>query len=210
MYEWLDERPELWPVAQDAFEMTAEMIGDNIVDAVELPEDGAVLDVGGGHALYSIAFCDRYPSLSATIFDDSAVLEIARKNTAAAGLTDQISFQYGDYGIDELGEGYDVALIFNVVHGTDSETNRTLFPKVSDAVSPGGKVVILDQFGDESRLSIANTGTRFLDLTYLVSLGGRTYATEIVCKWLSAAGFRLTERPKFQDRNRTLLVAEVA
>lgn len=207
VYEWLDERPERWETAQAAFELTAELIGDDIAATLDIPADAAVLDVGGGHGLYSIAICDRHPTATATIFDEEPVRDLAKGHVSAAGLADRISFEVGDYERDSFGSGYDVSLVFNVVHGNDRETNERLFEKLADAVKPDGQVAILDQFGDESRASISNTGTRFLDLTYLVSLGGRTYHTETVGTWLREAGFSLAERQSYPDRNMTLLVA---
>lgn len=208
VYEWLDDHPDRWPVAQAAFELTAELIGDDIAATLDVPDGGSVLDVGGGHGLYSIAVCDRHPTASATVFDTPAVADLATENAAAAGLADRIDVRTGDYEDHAFDGNYDLVLVFNVVHGNDRETNRDLFRNLRGAVAPGGQVAILDQFGDESRATIANTGTRFLDLTYLVSLGGRTYHSETVGSWLADAGFREADRREFSDRNMTLLVAE--
>lgn len=207
VYEWLDDHPDLWPTAQAAFELTAELIGDDIAARLDVPDGGTVLDVGGGHGLYSIAVCDRYPSVSATVFDDSGIQPMAEENVTASGLEDRISFEPGDYETDTFEGIYDIALVFNVVHGNDQETNRLLFEKIANAVRPGGQLAILDQFGDDTRASIVNTGTRFLDLTYLVSLGGRTYHTDTVSEWLDGS-FQCTNRHEFTDRNMTLLIAE--
>lgn len=208
VYDWLDDHPERWPVAQDAFALTAERIADEIAEQLAIPTNGSVLDVGGGHGLYSIAICDHEPSVTATVFDDPAVREMAASNIDAAELDDRIAFQAGDYEQDDLAGDYDAALAFNIVHGNDPGTNRQLFQQLAEAVRSGGQLAILDQFGDESRVSIANTGTRFLDLTYFVALGGRTYHTDTVEDWLADAGFALTDRHEFPEGNTTLLVAE--
>lgn len=208
VYEWLDNHPDRWPIAQDAFELTAELLGGDIAANLDVPEGGTILDVGGGHALYSIAVCDHYPSTSATVFDSPSIADIAAENIAAAGLDDRIDFRPGDYEAGAFDGTFDVVLVFNVVHGNDRQTNRDLFRDLGDVVAPGGQIAILDQFRDESRAAIANTGTRFLDLTYLVSLGGRTYHSDTVRSWLAEAGFQEAERHEFQDRNMTLLVAE--
>lgn len=208
VYEWLDEHPERWPIAQAAFELTAELIGEEIAQKLAVPKGGSVLDVGGGHALYSIAVCDRHPTASATVFDTAAVADIAEENIAAAGLDNRVQFEAGDYESDSFDGNYDLVLVFNVVHGNDRETNKSLLQNIGDVVAPGGKIAILDQFGDESRAAIANTGTRFLDLTYLVSLGGRTYHSDTVWSWLAKAGFRKSARHEFTNRNMTLLVAQ--
>lgn len=208
VYEWLDEHPDRWPIAQSAFELTAEQIGEEIAAELDVPDDGSILDVGGGHGLYSIALCSRYPGVSATIFDDAAIESVATENIQAADLADRIDFTSGDYETDSLGSGYDVALLFNVIHGNDRETNRRLIESVATAVSDDGTVAILDQFGDRSRASIANTGTAFLDLTYRVTLGGRTYHTDTVREWLRVAGFEPTGSTAFEDRGMRVLFAD--
>lgn len=208
VYEWLDEKPDLWPIAQDAFELTAELLGDDIASAVTVPDAGDVLDVGGGHGLYSVAICERHPSATATVLDASEMEEIARANVVAAGVEDQIAFKAGDYSSDSFDATYDTALLFNIVHGNDRPTNQQLIENLADVVRPGGQLAILDQFSDEARASIANTGSRFLDLTYHVSLGGRTYHTDTVAEWLAEAGFSLAESIEFSDRNMTLLLAD--
>lgn len=209
VYDWLDEHPDRWPIAQSAFELTAELLGDEIAAELDVPTAGSVLDVGGGHALYSIAICTRYPTVSAVVFDDKAIEDVATGNITAAGLNDRIDFQRGDYEVDIFESGYDVVLVFNIVHGNDRETNRMLFEKLSNAVAPGGQLAILDQFADPGRTYIEKTGNAFLDLTYRVSLGGRTYHSEPVTDWLADAGFQQTGRLEFRDRNMTLLLAEL-
>lgn len=208
VYEWLDAHPDRWPIAQDAFELTAEQLGDPIAEAVTIPSDGRVLDLGGGHALYSIAICRQYPAATATVFDDEAIESLARENIREAGMSERIDFAAGDYETDEFESEYDLICVFNVVHGNDPATNQALFERLSTAVGSNGQLVILDQFADRSRASIANTGIDFLDLTYLVSLGGRTYHTDTLTAWLASAGFDLTDRVEFSDRNMTLLIAE--
>lgn len=159
------------------------------------------------HGLYSIEICEQYPSATATNLDDEPVRDLAEAHIASAGLEDRITFEVGDYETESFASTYDMALVFNVVHGNDRKTNQFLFDKVAEAVPPGGQLAILDQFGDERRASIANTGTRFLDLAYFVSLGGRTYHTDTVKEWLRESGFYLEERNQYSDRSMTLLVA---
>lgn len=208
VYDWLDEHPDRWPIAQAAFESTAEQLGDDIAEFLDVPKEGSVLDVGGGHALYSIALCDRYPTALATVIDTPAMAEIARENVEAALLDDRITFEATDFETESINGEYDLILAFNIVHGNDPETNQELMATLSDALAPDGRLAILDQFGDDSRATISNTGTRFLDLTYFVSLGGRTYHTDTVRSWLQEVGMEETGRQDFTDRNMTLVVAE--
>lgn len=46
VYEWLDDCPDRWPIAQSAFELTAVLLGDEIAATLNIPKDVSVLDVG--------------------------------------------------------------------------------------------------------------------------------------------------------------------
>ncbi|MFW6448281.1 MAG: SAM-dependent methyltransferase [Halobacteriota archaeon] len=186
---------------QITFELTAESIGDDIAARLDLPERASMLDIGGGHGWYSVALCKRYPSAT------TAVLNISAELLADAGLDGRIDLRPIDYEVEAIEATADAALLFNVVHGHDRSTNREFRRKAADGIGPGGQLAILDQFADEARASIVHTGTRGLDLTYLVS-GDRTYHTDDPREWLEATGFRPTDRPEFTDRNTTLVVGE--
>ncbi|MFB6197164.1 MAG: methyltransferase, partial [Halobacteriaceae archaeon] len=102
VYEWLDDHPDRWPIAQAAFELTAELIGDDIAEALDLAENASVLDLGGGHGLYSIAICEQYPSVTATIFDAPEMADLARENVQSSDHDDRIEFVGGDYETDVI------------------------------------------------------------------------------------------------------------
>jgi hypothetical protein len=88
-----------------------------------------------------------------------------------------------------LGNGYDVALLFNIIHGNLPTRNTELLQKVASALNPGGVVVILDQltgkvFGETSRAFAALMGLNLFNLA-----GGQTYGFEEIAGWLTSAGF---------------------
>lgn len=104
--EWLDQRPDGWRVYQEGMIAVARMAADEVVVKVKLPSTARrLLDVGGGHGLYSIKFCRRYPGLSATVFDLPQALELARETIAAEGMGDRVTAQAGDFWINDFGAG---------------------------------------------------------------------------------------------------------
>lgn len=190
LYEWLGDDEERWAIAQRGFRAAAAVIADEVADAVDVP-DGAttLLDVGGGHGLYAVRLCDRHPDLRATVFDDPAALDVAREEAAAAGLGDRVAVEGGDYETDDLGDGYDLALLFNVVHAHDGPEIVALLERVADALAPGGRVAVLDQLEGSTRTTVGEAGLRFVDLTYLVTLDAQIHATGDLREWLATAGF---------------------
>lgn len=189
-YDWLATRPGGWDLTQRAFASLARWLADPVAARTKPPANARrLLDVGGGHGLYSVAFCRRYPGLSATIFDVPEVFETTQRVVASAGMGERITFRAGDFRKDDLGTEYDVALLFSVIHGLTREENRQLFPRIAGALNPGGLLVVSDQFPDKARGRTSRAATRFFALVYLVTLGGETYPFCDVSRWLVDAGF---------------------
>ncbi|WP_435358077.1 class I SAM-dependent methyltransferase [Haloarchaeobius sp. DFWS5] len=201
IYEWLGEREDRWPVAQRGFEATARLGLPSVLDTVDTTGVDRLLDVGGGHGRYTIGFCEQNSTTTATIVDDPAALAVARENVAAAGLSDRVETRGADILSDDLagdataaGDGYDLALVFNVVHGFDPAENRQLFDRVADALAPGGRIAVMEQFEGSGPIATARTMNAFIGLNYRVLLGGRVYPYETVADWLIDAGFEALER----------------
>ncbi|WP_239640447.1 methyltransferase [Halogeometricum pallidum] len=155
IYEWFDEQPGRWTVAQAGFRAAASLLVDDVVDAVTVPGGSTrLIDVGGGHGLYATELCRRHPNLSATVFDLPGAVEAVDDEVPDA-VADRISTRAGDYRADDLGDGYDVALLFNVVHAHDSGENTALFERVADSLAPGGRIIVLDQWEGSGRTPVS-------------------------------------------------------
>lgn len=192
VYEWLDDHPVRWPIAQAGFRAAGTILIDEILQKIELPTDATeLLDVGGGHGYYSMELVESTPGLNATIFDRPDALTVATEATAERALEERISVVEGDYTTDDLGtsDKYDVVLLFNVIHAHDESGTRDLFARAKSVLRPGGRLIILDQFRDKGRMPVSRAGIGFVSLTYLVTLGARVHEYADVVDWLRDAGF---------------------
>jgi SAM-dependent methyltransferase len=189
MYEWLDDHGG-WERTQRGFRAVATLLVDDVFAAVTLPDgDATLLDVGGGHGYYTIEACRRQPDLTATLLDAPDALGLAREAVADAGLDDRVTLRSGDALTDDVGSDYDLIFCFNVAHGFDPATNRDLFARLRDALAPGGRLVVLDQFEGQSRLSMARAGLELARLVYETALNGTVYEVDQYREWLRDAGF---------------------
>lgn len=188
-FEWLDQQPGRYRTYEEGMLAVARMSADEVVAKVRLPSTAhRLLDVGGGHGWYTISFCRRYPTLSATVFDLPQALEVAREIIAAEGIGERVSVHEGNFWVDDLGTGYDVVLLFNIVHAHSPNQNAELLCKVASVLNPGGLVVVLDQAVTESSGSIAMSLIRLQALNYFNDLGAQTYTFEEITNWLAKAG----------------------
>lgn len=190
LYEWIEDQPEVSRYFQEGMIALARYVADDVAKAMP-PLSGArrVLDIGGGHATYSIALCRRSPQLSAVIYDSPQALVTGRENARQAGLEGRIEFLEGDFMTDDMPTGFDVALLFNIVHGLSPEGNLELFRRVRRTLRPGGKVVILEQIHGTSPLPLTSAVAHILSMTFYHLLGGRVYTEADIRGWLHAAGY---------------------
>lgn len=166
----------------------ARMSAREILGAVNLAPYKHLLDLGAGPGTYTIAFLQAHPGMKATVFDRPEVLPIAREEAEFCEVGHRVKFMAGDLTVNDLGSGYDLVLVSNVIHSFSSEKNRKLVRKCFHAMEPGGLLIIKDFLVDNDR-----SGPPFslmFALHMLVGTGeGDTYSFAEVEQWTRDAGF---------------------
>lgn len=189
-YTWLESTPGLAHSFQQALVLPAHDVGPEIARKLALPDGPAnLLDVGGGHGMYSVVMCQAYPELRATVLDSQKALATAQENVIKYKLDGRIELQEGDLWAADWGRGYETILLFNMIHHFDEETNLKLLAKAADALEPGGKVAILDQIEGKVSGSAANAFIRLLALQLYLFADGRIHSHDGMEALLTQAGF---------------------
>jgi len=171
------------------------MCADEIAARVKLPRDARQLvDLGGGHGLYSVKFCQRNPSLSATIVDVPSALGAARETIARERVGDRVSLREGNFLTDDFGSGYDVALLFNVVHYHLPDKNQDLLARVARSLNVGGVLVIMDQMPGRVFGPTVKALFRLQALHLFNAVSGQTYTADEIAGWLEQAGLSRPRR----------------
>lgn len=93
-----------------------------------------LLDLGGGHGLYSIALHQLKPDLEVVLFDLPHVTEIANEYLEQYGTQGKIKFIAGDFTEDDIGNGYDIVFVSDV-------TISGILKKVYDALNENGVLI---------------------------------------------------------------------
>ncbi|MFE0106284.1 methyltransferase [Streptomyces sp. NPDC059009] len=191
-YSWIEQRPDTLRQFQTMLTGLADSLKDDVVDLVPVPADATrLLDIGGGHARYALAFCRRHPRLHATLVDLPGALAIGAEAIARARLQGRFTLREGDWLSADFGTGHDVALLFNVLHGNGAEESRALLRATASAVAPGGTVALLEPLPDVDRAAgrLGEAHVRLFSLNLFHTQGGRTYGFEEYAEWLAEAGF---------------------
>jgi SAM-dependent methyltransferase len=100
----------------------------------------SVLDVGGGHGLYTIALCQVNPNLKGVIFDKPHVTGITHQFIAKYGMEERIATLDGDICTDNFGTGYDIVIVSHLLYKFRKDL-EPVFAKVYESLKPGGLLV---------------------------------------------------------------------
>ena len=156
-----------------------------IVDATPVPAGARrLLDLGGSHALHTMAFCERYPELEGTGMDLPEALAGTSDLVAKAGYSKRVSLRRGDFLKESFDSGYDVILLFEILHNHRPDENQDLIRRAADALNPGGIVVVLE---DLKRVIPERHNAAFA-LAMFACSGDRTYSYEEITHWFKGAG----------------------
>lgn len=114
-----------------------------VLENVDFQNVKKMLDLGGGHGLYAIAFAKINENLQAFVFDLPYVTE-KTKHFIEKHRASNVDVIPGDFFKDEIGNGYD--LIFSSFNPGGKVPS--LIPKIAEALNPGG-IFITRQVPDE-------------------------------------------------------------
>jgi hypothetical protein len=98
--------------------------------------------------------------LTGDVFNLPAVEPLVRGR--AAELDGRMGFVGGDFLANPLPTGYDVLSFVRVLHDWPAGVARSLLVKARDALPPGGRIVICEEFRDRDRLAVQFFWTYFL------------------------------------------------
>ncbi|HYH59996.1 MAG TPA: class I SAM-dependent methyltransferase [Thermoleophilaceae bacterium] len=178
------------------FDLTR-LAGDDVAKMIGARSPRRMLDLAGGHGGYAIAMCRRHPELTVTIAELEGAARIARRIVDEQGMGDRIEFLVGDMFEVDLGDGYDVATAFQILHHFDSDRNVELLTRARTSLCEGGTVAVLEQerppSGERGSTIGALTG-----LLFFITSRARTYTADELATFVEAAGFDRVRRRRSQ------------
>ncbi len=195
---WL--RSGKWPSREkkpgDALDFAKAMRGigvqtaQAVVDHINLGGIRSMLDIGGSLGHWAQVICERHPAVQATVFDIPETAAEGRELYRGTHLEGRIEFVGGDYLSDDLGQGFDLILIANVLHQELAEQASHLIRRAALALAPGGRLCIVDFQIDEDRCG-PKLGALFA--IHMRDFGD-TWTEGDISGWMTEAGLISIER----------------
>lgn len=158
---------------------------------LDLRHHRLLLDLGGGPGVYAQEMLRCNPRISAVVADLPITVKSARSLVQDPAWEGRIAFREVDFFHDpapDLGSGYDLVLISNVLHVEGPEANQRLLGQVYNAMEQGGVVVIHEALIHASRTTPPDRALFALNMLVNTERGN-TYTIEEIGSWLEGAGF---------------------
>jgi 3-hydroxy-5-methyl-1-naphthoate 3-O-methyltransferase len=149
--ETLPEEADQGGASMRAQHNLARLVGQALSESFDFSGHGVLLDLGGGSGAMALSVCEAHEHMRAIVFDLPAVTPVAREYVREAGLEARVRVEDGDFKADELPDGFDVALLANLLSVSSEETNRRVLATVFERLPEGGAVVLSGWVLDESR-----------------------------------------------------------
>jgi SAM-dependent methyltransferase len=167
---------------------SAQIIGE-VIERISLPAHATeLLDLGGGHGAYAIAFCRRYHGLRARVLDLATAVGEQEAKEASDGVRDRVQFEVQDIRTVPLRpDSNDVVLLANILHHFDDRTSRDLIERVGTALRPGGIAIVIDAIRPSS-LRKTRQLEGLLDLYFGAASGVGLRTIEEIQGWIRNAG----------------------
>ncbi len=157
----------------------------DVIRAVDVRGVKRALDLGGGPGTYSTELARR--GIAVTLFDLPNTITIARKLVKKAKVMN-IDFIGGDFHVDDIGKGYDLVFISQILHSLSEDESLALLGKSYQALNAGGRIAIQEFMLEQDRAHPV-PGALFSVNMLVNTTGGRCYTPQEMTGWLAISGF---------------------
>ena len=187
VWEVFAKDPREQQAFDDAMSEFTAMFNPPVVRAYDFSKIDTLVDVGGGHGALLAAIAEANPRLRGTVYDQPHVVPGAASRFAAAGLSDRLGVQGGNF-FESVPAGADAYLMKLIIHDWDEPRATTILRNVHAAARPGARLLVVD--------SVVPPGpgpdfSKFADVNMMVMTGGRERTESQFRTLFNAAGFDL-------------------
>jgi ubiquinone/menaquinone biosynthesis C-methylase UbiE len=148
-----------------------------------------IVDIGGGNGSQIVALLKANPAMRGILFDLPHVIDRAKSNIAAAGLTNRCELIPGSF-FESVPAGADAYFMRHIIHDWEDEKSLKILRNCHRAMPADARLLIV-----ESVIPPGNEpfGGKFLDLVMLLIPGGKERTEDEYRELFAQAGFELSK-----------------
>jgi acetylserotonin O-methyltransferase len=177
-----------------------------VVQAFDLSRFKHLVDLGGATGHMSIAACDRYPTLRATVLDLPHALDLANEMVSNSNSRDRLATIGSDFFSEPL-PAADLYALGRILHDWDRSKIQQLLKKIFEALPIGGALLIAEKILWEDRTG--PRGALLQSLNMLVCTEGKERSFGEYASLLSEAGFLQVECVRTQTPIDAILATKI-
>jgi acetylserotonin N-methyltransferase len=157
-----------------------------LVHALDLSRFQHLVDLGGATGHLAIAACERYPHLTATVFDLPQAVPLAQKVIGESNVSQRVQVVPGDFFRDPLPPG-DLYALGRILHDWNLDKIESLISKIFASLPPGGGLLIAEKMLNDDKTG--PSWAQMQDLNMLLCTEGQERTLAEYAELLCAAGF---------------------
>jgi hypothetical protein len=185
--------PEAARIFNGAMAELTRLLAADIMRAYDFSGAQLIVDVGGGHGALLSAILKAHPDAHGILFELPHAMAGARECLENVRLADRCQLLAGDF-FEAIPSGGDVYILKNVLHDWDDERASAILHNCRGAVTEQAKLLLIERVLPwRFEASAQHRAMAWMDLTMLVSLGGRERAETEFHDLLASASFQLTK-----------------
>jgi len=182
------------------------IVAEQTENLIHSESPAKVLDLAAGHGLFGIMVAKKNPKARVVALDWPSVLTVAHENAMKFGVSERHALLAGNALEVSFGEGYDVALVTNLLHHWDRTTIHFFLRKVREALVPGGRVVIVEFAPNDDRVTPPPSASFVLNM-FANTPGGDAYTVSEHMEMLRTVGFSDAEVHALPPTPQTAIIA---
>jgi SAM-dependent methyltransferase len=190
MWAYYDAHPEAKATLTEHLDEVTAELAPYVAANVDLTAYSRIVDVGGNQGHFLSAILEAAPKATGILFDRPEVMDDARANMAARGLTDRVELIGGDF-LETVPSGGDLYLIKGVLHDWDDEGATRILENCHRAAGPGSTLLSLE--GIVRSEPPLDQIVHLIDLSMLLLVGGRERTRDEFDTLFGGAGYHIEE-----------------
>lgn len=188
LFHYMRAHPQAAAVFDQGMTAYSEQEATAILAAYDFAEIRKLIDVGGGQGALLIALLRAYPKAQAVLFEQSDVIDRARRALEQAGVASRCALESGSF-FEALPAGGDACVLKSILHNWDDVRSKTILEKCRDAMAPAARLLIIERVVPEGNES---SEAKLFDINMLVILGGLERTEAEYRDLLDATGFNFS------------------